>query len=120
MGEIEETSSSKFQPLSPKESYQQIVEIFERTDLLDGTEKGIQKQEFWRDKPQQHTALFKLPDVLSLLNKSTAIERGRMKVFLDQCNGLVLNMIQWEAMLKLRKRLKFTVKQGLQNVFRLC
>ena len=117
-GEIgEETSRSKFQPLSPKESYQQIVEIFERTDLLDGTEKGIQKQEFWRDKAQQNTALFKLPDVLSLLKKSTAIERGRIKAFLDQCNGLVLNMIQWEAMLELRKRLKFTVKQGLQMFF---
>ena len=43
-GEIGEETSSKFQPLSPKESYQQIVEIFERTDLLDGIEKGIQKQ----------------------------------------------------------------------------
>ena len=72
------------------------------------------------DKAQQHTALFKLPDVLSLLSKSTAIEHGRNKAFLDQCNGLALNMIHWEAMLELRETLKFTVKQGLQNVFRVC
>ena len=89
------------------------MELFQRTDLVKKTEKHVEKQDFWRNKAQQHTAFFKLPDVPTMLDKSTAIERGRIKDFFNHCNRLVLNMIHWEAMLEFRKRLKFTAKQGM-------
>ena len=85
------------------------MELFQRTDLVKKTEKHVEKQDFWRNKAQKHTA----SDVLTLLYKSTAIERGRIKDFFNHCNRLVLNMIHWEAMLEFRKRLKFTAKQGM-------